>query len=502
MRFRLTVLLACCAVASLAAQLPIPRGLPVPRDLPLPSIDRWLGGGDLVSTSIADARVDVPWLDRLDARFASLAGRRRAGGDFALAPGHWTLDLQSFCLHPGTRGPQPTDGRGYLSGPLEGRQSAIIRHMLERYGPLTEVTQHEMQLLVWAVLARTKPSDLLPGDQALLARLLSATEIAELQTGALDVIPVPLRRDVYDRLPPAARQVAEAENRIRELLRQANRTYDEVERAAVLGGPLPSDARRVPRERWSIHPGGYLVRYLPTGYSQTRVQLAVPARYRLTRDRLGRIVAIDFGDGRRTETEYDDALPPFAPEGVGEVTGYAFKSITLVRPGRGGRPERLQLRGKGWTFVMTPARRVWRRGGVAEFGLRLAAWQPDWMERFESWKERYDTWHEEFQERMEWYQERWEHATDPPPSVEDTLRDLEDLEHYRDGIEAALTGDIGDRLDWLIDHQERMNAALERATIVLSGLPDRSDEGYRPPMDVAIPASRGSQRLGLSSRGF
>ena len=46
-----------------------------------------------------------------------------------------------------------------------------------------------------------------------------------------------------------------------------------------------------------------------------------------------------------------------------------------------------------------------------------------------------------------------------------------------------------------------MNAALERATLVLSGLPDRPEpEGYRPPMDVAIPSSTGSQRLGMGSR--
>jgi hypothetical protein len=50
-----------------------------------------------------------------------------------------------------------------------------------------------------------------------------------------------------------------------------------------------------------------------------------------------------------------------------------------------------------------------------------------------------------------------------------------------------------------------MNAALERATIEIASLPDGSDEeprGYRPPMDLAIPAHTSSQRLGMSGRGF
>jgi hypothetical protein len=71
---------------------------------------------------------------------------------------------------------------------------------------------------------------------------------------------------------------------------------------------------------------------------------------------------------------------------------------------------------------------------------------------------------------------------------------------YRDGIDAALRGDPGARLDWLIDQEERMNAALERATILLSGLPDRPEDEYSPPSEMAIPT--GGQRLGLSSRGF
>jgi hypothetical protein len=32
----------------------------------------------------------------------------------------------------------------------------------------------------------------------------------------------------------------------------------------------------VPSGRWSMHPDGYFVRYLPSGYSSTRVEIWVP----------------------------------------------------------------------------------------------------------------------------------------------------------------------------------------------------------------------------------
>ena len=119
--------------------------------------------------------------------------------------------------------------------------------------------------------------------------------------------------------------------------------------------------------------------------------------------------------------------------------------------------------------------------------------QPSLGERFEAWKERYDQWNEEFQERYDYYRERWERNTEPPPSTDDAIRDLEDSEHYRDGLDAALGGDTSDRLEWITDNQERQNRALESATVLIWTLPTESttDDGppeYVPPRDIAIPA--------------
>ena len=499
MRSAAAIVLACIAAAGVSAQIRVPK-LPTARDLPLPGIDRLLRGEPPITTSIADARIDVPFLDRVEIRFGDLATLRNDRGGFTLIPGNWQTDVQSFCFRPGTRGPQPTDGNGYLSAPMKGPHAGIFGDMLAKYSLLRDVPQRDMQVLIWALLSRTKIRQMNARMQALAARLLTPAQIIALDSGAMDVIPPNLRRRAFNALPAEIRAVAEIENRIRDTLYRANHSYAELERMAVLRGPEPRGGRQIAKQRWSAHPDGYLIRYQPQGYARMTVQVSVPPKIQVRRDAKGRIVSVDFGDGRRTETEYDDTIAAFAPPGDVMAIAYAFKSIKLIRRGAGGRPEEIVLRDRGWTFVTRPARRL-----APRFGFAAASFAQTPIERIIQWKERYDTWNEEYRERAEWYRDRWEHVSDPPPGVEETLRDLEDLDHYRDGIDAALRGDRGDQLDWLIDHQERMNDALRRATLVLATLPDGSeddDPGLMPGrMDYAVPGSTGGQRLLPSSAG-
>lgn len=240
-----------------------------------------------------------------------------------------------------------------------------------------------------------------------------------------------------------------------------------------------------------MHPDGYLIRYQPHGLARTTVHVALPPTYQIRRDGKGRIVAIAFSDGRRTEVEYNDAVPAFEPSGLPAV-GYAFRSIRLTRPGQGR--SQIVLNNQGWTFVnRRPVRRA------MQFGFLRAAFRQGFD--FEGWKERWDEW----SGRAETWNDLWEHVTDPPPDADEAIDDLGDSEHLHDGIDAALSGDPSDRLDWIIDNQERQNAALERATILIATLPDGSGDDepeYAPSYDIALPGSAGSQRLGFSSRGF
>jgi hypothetical protein len=73
-------------------------------------------------------------------------------------------------------------------------------------------------------------------------------------------------------------RVFNAESRLRQLFAGADTPYAEFERVAVLlGDPEPDDGRRdVPRGRWSYHPEGYFIRFFPSRYNKTTIQVHVP----------------------------------------------------------------------------------------------------------------------------------------------------------------------------------------------------------------------------------
>jgi hypothetical protein len=55
-------------------------------------------------------------------------------------------------------------------------------------------------------------------------------------------------------------------------------SFVDLGRVAVLSGmvPMGEASQQVPSGRWSLHPAGYYVRYIPSGYSSTRVEVWVP----------------------------------------------------------------------------------------------------------------------------------------------------------------------------------------------------------------------------------
>jgi hypothetical protein len=484
--------LILCVSITLVAQIKVPK-FPTARDLPLPGLDRLLRGESPVSTSLTDARMEAPWLDSLDMKFGDLGTLRNNRGAFTVTPGNWATELHSFCFRPGTRGPRPTDGQGYVSAPIAGPHGQIFADMLTKYALQRDIEQRDMQVLIWALLSRTKIRQMNPQMQALAVRVLTPAQMVALDSGALDVIPPDLRRRAFNALPAEIRAVAEVENRIRDVLYRGNHTYAQLERLAVLQGPEPRDGRQIPKQRWTVHPNGFLVRYVPRGMARTTVQIVKPQPVTIRRDARGRIVSIDFADGRRTETEYDDAIAPYDSPRY-RTLAYRFKTIRMIRPGPGGKPRELVLRDRGWTFVM-------RRGGRRAPRFVFATYrQPEsgWADLISDIKERYDEW----TGRAEAYEGVVKTATGEPRDVEDALRDLEDSEHYHDGIEAALEGDAGDRADFIIDHHERQAEVVKAATVVIGTLPTTSttEDEYVPPYDVAIPGSSGSQRLGMSGR--
>ena len=238
-----------------------------------------LGGKPPITTALPDAKWGDASKDgfvpREDTRSLMVLQRTPNGG-FVLQPGYYQLQTQSYCLKAGTHGPGGGDGYLYAppKGPAEDAVMSVVRNSVQH----SEIDQHDVQALLWAIIARAKFEDLQDQMKATAAKLLTPRQLAGLNRNALDVVSGNALTDALGGVPEPLRQIAQAEAQLRQMLTTPGASFAEMERVAVLSGaaPLGEGSQSVPSGRWSIHPDGYYVRYIPSGYSSTRVEIWVP----------------------------------------------------------------------------------------------------------------------------------------------------------------------------------------------------------------------------------
>ncbi len=357
-RFRKPFIMTVAAVAFAAlafAQFPIkiPK-LPIPANL--------FEKESPLTTSLTDAVTEIPFLDDFQpSAFTPLSQLPYGPNNGFMIPGaggDYMLLAQSYCYHAGTH--SPSHGKGYLYAPLKGGDAEVIRNILERSVNHPKIPQQDVQALVWAVLARTKPSQMNPPMKANARNLLQADEIDRLEGSAFQEVSQDVLGKALGKLPPQTRQVFEAERMIRDGVRR-NLRYDELERMAVLAGePLPGkDDRAIPSGRWSYHPEGYFVRYFPHGYPLTRLEAYFTENIKVKRDLLNRIIGIVWTNGRELSVEYDDSVRPLDVAKDNAYKGYPMKSVRLeleVPPGENADkaeamdPLAVELT-DGWTYA-------------------------------------------------------------------------------------------------------------------------------------------------------
>jgi hypothetical protein len=232
-----------------------------------------------ITTNINDVRMDSFLSESFTPREAKrslMALQRTPNGGFVLQPGYYEFHDQSYCLKAGTHGPGGGDGYGYAitKGPAEDAVMSIVRNSVQH----PEIEQHDIQVLLWAIIARSKFEDLQPQLKLTASRLLTPRQLTALNRNATNFLPAPLMNQLKNGLPPFIQQTLEAENQLRGMLTSANSSYEQMERVAVLSGiaPMGEGSREIPSGRWSLHPDGYYVRYLPQGYTNTVVAIWVP----------------------------------------------------------------------------------------------------------------------------------------------------------------------------------------------------------------------------------
>lgn len=237
-----------------------------------------LEGEPPITTSLGDAVYGDSSRDTYNPTpFAPLTSLERTlSGGFTVRPGFYEMHTQSYCLKAGTHG--PGGGDGYLYAPPEGPAKDAVVSIVRNSVRHPEIDQHKIQLLLWAIIARAKFENLGTELKAVASLLLTPEQLAMLNRRGLDLLPGPVHQKAMAEVPPAVRTILEAEARIRQMLTTPGSSFEQIEAVAVLGGmaPLGEGSHQVPWGRWSIHPDGYYVRYLPQGYSHTVVQIWVP----------------------------------------------------------------------------------------------------------------------------------------------------------------------------------------------------------------------------------
>jgi len=247
-----------------------------------------------ITTSIDDALPVAFWVNGIDQYFEPVEPENY---NAALPPGYYRMTIQSYCLKAGTNA--PTKGSGHLIAPLKGKLSDIVENILTRSPEHPEVAQRDIQLLLWAIIAGTKFTDLSADLQMRVRPLLTETEIAELSIGIKDI---PL-----DILPDDLKSIAKFYKELRSKITNPASTYEEIEQMAVISGEPPSQflKRKVEPGNWAYIGDGFYMRIIPEAYYKSVVELYRPAKINVTRDNLNRIVSMENG-GNKIEITFQD----------------------------------------------------------------------------------------------------------------------------------------------------------------------------------------------------
>lgn len=324
----------------------------------VPDLDKLLKEEPPVSTTLTDAVYDILFLDAYNPKTGALMLflPMTPEASFPLLPGLWEGRFQSYCLKAGTYA--PGEGDGYAYAPLKGKQAEIVSNILKNSVFHPEIKQQDVQLLLWAIIARSKLSECSKEIQKTAKVLMTPKEYDRLSGGALGKIPQPVLKAAMQKLPPLARDAFQAETRLREMfLSPVLAPYHEVESMAVRVGEVlpPPDSRDIAWGRWSYDPDGYFVRYFPYGYRTTRTQIYYPENFILATDENGFLTAIADRRGTGIQIIYDQIVAPLLFNGDEQVVGLALKELILTWSGPEGVTSTRSIKDAGWVLVGIPA---------------------------------------------------------------------------------------------------------------------------------------------------
>jgi hypothetical protein len=212
-------------------------------------------------------------------------------GRYTLSTGFYETTNLSYCLKAGTNG--PSKGDSYGNAPILGKMDDIVETILtasqdlwrsnENGKAITNrlsgmiVSQKDVQLLLWAIIAKADFDDMQNKTKAVALALLSPQQIVKLNGGAVkSVVNFASDKGWMDK-PEWMRKMEEAEQSLRLMYKSANSSYEDFERLAVLAG-MSTEPQPVEFGTWFKHKDGFYIRYEPQGYPRTHVKIYVPEK--------------------------------------------------------------------------------------------------------------------------------------------------------------------------------------------------------------------------------
>lgn len=446
-----------------------------------------------LTTSMADAPMPIHCLDSFQpTRYEPLpVSVRQPNGVWRITPGLHEVMLHSFCARHASYAPHRA--LGYLPAPYKGRAAGIFQKLMRRYADRTDVEQGDVQMLVWGLLSRVKPSALKGRARTAAEKLLTPDEIRTLDSDGVDVVRDEVMRRLLPQVREALRPLLELENRVRQFLTEGTRDYQALEQL-VMRPFDPKDKILVEPHHWYWNPKGrHFLRFEPVGFHRTRVLLWVPRPIEVRYDTRGRIESMARVGHWRISVQYDDTVEPWRCPREPRWLAYRFSAVRFERPDL---EQAHVAEVNGWLFATE--KQASSAGGVRVASRVLSTpfqRTPGWVER---WIERVDSVNQSRRE-IDSYRgnaERAARAWDRQPSSDSFF----DREHYVHGVRDAVRGSSADRIEWIADTHANAAEALAEAISVLDTLPTQSTAEYDPSRAIATPGSGGGQRLLVSGR--
>lgn len=248
-----------------------------------------VAGKPAISTSFKDVDVKniLPADFGSDKQYVALKTQQKTGdGCYELGPGFYQTTNLSYCLKAGTHG--PAKGDAYGLAPVDGKMSDIVETILIKSQDLWKgkrdtakgllktvaangISQRDVQLLLWAIIAKADFETMQNKTKATALAFLSPEQMFKLYGGAEKII----KKVASEQSSGAIRTLQEIEGEIRRMFQSATSSYEDIERLAVLAG-MAQEANPVEAGTWFLHPDGYYLRFEPMGYQRTTVKIYVP----------------------------------------------------------------------------------------------------------------------------------------------------------------------------------------------------------------------------------